>query len=416
MRRLLLLMAVSVSLTAPAAPQIAPPQPTPEQLAKTVQEDQLGDQKCGIPRNAGDDYRPAPMFPDQTRAPRVASTQKYKVDSIASGLPNAWGMAFLPSGNMLVTIRAQGLKTIAPDGKVSELLTGTPAIKTPVRLFGMHDVVLDRNFASNRTIYLAYVTTPEGGANSGYVASAKLAADEKSLTDLKVLKEGAGFVPRRIVQGKDGTLLVVTADVITPYNAAQSLKSPNGKVLRINTDGSIPKDNPFVANKDADPSVYILGVRDPQGMAFNANGDLYIIENEPRGGDELNLIKAGKNYGFPLISYGRDNDGKLLNGGKTAQDGLEQPIHFWTPSVAFSGMAFYTGDKLPGWKNSVFMGGLSGQQLVRLELNSQGRVIAEEKMLRDRCKRIRDVREGPDGNIYVLTDDANGEILRISPA
>src|SRR5262249_20695582 len=158
------------------------------------------------PRNAGDDYRPTPMFPDQTRAPRVASMQKYKVEPIASGLQNAWGMAFLPSGNMLVTIRAQGLKTITPDGKVSDLITGTPAIKTPVRLFGMHDVMLDRNFASNRTIYLAYVTTPEGGANSGYIASAKLSADEKSVTDLKVLKEGAGFVPRRIVQGKDGTL------------------------------------------------------------------------------------------------------------------------------------------------------------------------------------------------------------------
>jgi glucose/arabinose dehydrogenase len=416
MRRVLLL-AMCVGIAASASAQIAPPQPTPEQLAKTAAEDQLGDQKCGVPRNAGDDYRPAPMYPDQTRAPRVASTQKYKVDSIASGLQNAWGLAFLPSGNMLVTIRAQGLKTIAPDGKVSELLAGTPAIKTPVRLFGMHDVVLDRNFASNRTIYLAYVTTPEGGANSGYVASARLSVDEKSITDLKVLKEGAGFVPRRIVQGRDGTLFVITADVITPYNAAQSLKSPNGKVLRINTDGSIPNDNPFVSNKDADPSVYALGVRDPQGMAFRpSDGELYIIENEPRGGDELNLIKAGKNYGFPLISYGRDNDGKLLNGGKTAQDGLEQPVHFWTPSVAFSGMAFYSGDKLPGWKGNVFMGGLSGQQLVRLEMNGQGRVIAEEKLLRDRCKRIRDVRQGPDGNIYVLTDDANGEILRISPA
>jgi glucose/arabinose dehydrogenase len=416
MRRLLVL-AMCASIAVPALAQIAPPQPTPEQLAKTAAEDQLGDQKCGVPRNAGDDYRPAPMYPDQTRAPRVASTQKYKVDSIASGLQNAWGLAFLPSGNMLVTIRAQGLKTIAPDGKVSELLAGTPAIKTPVRLFGMHDVVLDRNFASNRTIYLAYVTTPEGGANSGYVASARLSVDEKSITDLKVLKEGAGFVPRRIVQGRDGTLFVITADVITPYNAAQSLKSPNGKVLRINTDGSIPNDNPFVSNKDADPSVYALGVRDPQGMAFRpSDGELYIIENEPRGGDELNIIKAGKNYGFPLISYGRDNDGKLLNGGKTAQDGLEQPVHFWTPSVAFSGMTFYSGDKLPGWNNSVFMGGLSGQQLVRLEMNSQGRVIGEEKLLRDRCKRIRDVRQGPDGNIYVLTDDANGEILRISPA
>jgi aldose sugar dehydrogenase len=417
MKKPVVAIAMSLVLATPALSQIAPPQPTPEQLAKAATEDQLGDQKCGIPRNAADDYRPAPMYPDQTRAPRVASTQKYKVDSVASGLQNAWGMSFLPSGNMLVTIRGGGLKTVTPDGKVSELLTGTPAIKSAVRLFGMHDVILDRDFAKNRTVYLAYVTTPEGGANTGYVASAKLSTDEKNINDLKVLKEGTGFVPRRVVQGKDGTLFVITADVITPYNAAQSLKSPNGKVLRINTDGSIPKDNPFAANKDADPSVYALGVRDPQGMAFSpANGELYIIENEPRGGDEFNLIKPGKNYGFPLISYGRDNDGKLLNGGKTAQDGLEQPIHFWTPSVAFSGLAFYTGDKLPGWKGNVFAGGLSGQQLVRLELNKDGRVVAEEKLLRDRCKRIRDVRQGPDGLLYVLTDDANGEILRISPA
>ena len=150
-------------------------------------------------------------------------------------------------------------------------------------------------------------------------------------------------------------------------------------------------------------------------MALSPAGDLYIIENEPRGGDELNLIKAGKNYGFPLISYGRDNDGKLLNNGLTKQDGLEQPIYFWTPSVAFSGMTFYTGEKLPGWKGNAFMGGLSGMQLVRLELNKEGRVVGEEKLLRDRCKRIRDVRQGPDGLIYVITDDANGEILRISP-
>jgi aldose sugar dehydrogenase len=414
---LALAFGVSLCLVAPTLAQIAPPAPTPEQLAKAAAEDQLGDQKCGIPRNAADEYRPAPMYPDQTRAPRVASSQKYKVESIASGLQNAWGIAFLPSGNMLVTIRGGGLKIVMSDGKVSELLTGVPAIKTAIRLFGMHDVILDRDFAKNRTVYLAYITQIEGGAaNTGYVASAKLAADEKSITDLKILKEGAGFVPRRVVQGKDGTLFIVTADVITPYNAAQSLKSPNGKVLRINADGSIPKDNPFAGNADADPSVYALGVRDPQGMAFSpVNGELYIIENEPRGGDEFNLIKAGKNYGFPLISYGRDNDGKLLNGGKTTQDGLEQPIHFWTPSVAFSGLAFYSGDKLSGWKGNVFAGGLSGQQLVRLELNKDGRVIAEEKMLRDRCKRIRDVRQGPDGLLYVLTDDANGEILRISP-
>jgi glucose/arabinose dehydrogenase len=172
-----------------------------------------------------------------------------------------------------------------------------------------------------------------------------------------------------------------------------------------------------VSTADADPSVYALGLRDTQGIAFHPEtGEPWVIENEPRGGDELNLIKPGRNYCFPLISYGRDNDGKLLNDGKTSQDGLEQPVHFWTPSVAFSGMAFYSGDKLPEWKGDVFMGGLSGMQLVRLELNKNGRVIGEEKLLRDHCKRIRDVRQGPDGLLYVLTDDANGEILRLAPA
>jgi aldose sugar dehydrogenase len=402
-------------MAAPAAAQVAPPPPTPEQLAKAAAEDQLSDQKCGIPRNAADEYRPAPVSPDQTRAPRVTSSQKFKVETVASGLQNPWGLAFLPSGNMLVTIRGSGLKTVTPDGKVSELIAGTPAIKTPIRLFGMHDVILDRDFANNRTIYLAYVTQVEGGApNTGYVASAKLSADEKGLTDYKILKQGA-LTPRRIAQMKDGTLLVVTADVVTPYVSAQSLKSPQGKVLRINTEGSIPKDNPFVGTPEADASVYAVGLRDTQGMAFHPEtGEPWVIENEPRGGDELNVIRAGKNYGFPLISYGRDNDGKLLNGGKTQQDSLEQPVHFWTPSVAFSGMAFYTGDKLPEWKGDVFLGGLSGMQLVRLEMKD-GRVVGEEKLLRDRCKRIRDVRQGPDGLLYVLTDDANGEILRLAP-
>lgn len=416
MNKPLIALVLALSLAAPGFGQQAP-KPTPEQLAKTYEEDQLSLEKCGVPRNAADDYRPAPLTPDQTRAPRIVSKQAFKVDSIASGLPNAWGMAFLPSGNMLVTIRGQGLKTISPKGVVSDLVTGTPPIKSSVQLFGMHDVVLDKDFAKNRTLYLAYITTPEGGALSGYLVRAKLSADEKSLTDYTILKQGPGFVPRRIVQARDGTLMVVTADVITPYRAAQSMFNANGKVLRINTDGSIPKDNPFVKIKDIDQSIYALGVRDPQGMAYKpGTNDLYIIENEPRGGDELNLIKAGKDYGFPIISYGRDNDGKLLNNGLTQLDGMEQPIHFWTPSVAFSGMTFYTGNKLPGWTNSVFMGGLSGMQLVRLEFDAKGRVTGEEKLLRDRCKRIRDVRQGPDGLIYVLTDDANGEILRISPA
>lgn len=415
MKRLALLLAATL-LASPALAQVSPPKPSPEQLAKTYEEDQLSLETCGVPRNAGDDYRPAPLYPDQTRAPRIASTQKFHVETVADGLQNAWGFAFLPSGNIIVTIRGSGLRIVSADGKQSATLEGSPFIKSSIPLFGMHDVVLDRDFARNRTLYLAYVSTPAGGGNTGYIAKAKLSADETAITDLHILKQEAAMVPRRIVQAKDGSLFVITADIITPYNSAQATKSPNGKVLRINTDGTAPKSNPFRADESADPTVYATGVRDPQGMAFRpGTQDLWIIENEPRGGDELNRIERGKNYGFPLISYGRDNDGKLLNNGLTKQDGLEQPVYFWTPSVAFSGMAFLSGNKYPGWKNSIFMGGLSGQQLVRVELNAKGRVIGEEKLLRDRCQRFRDVRQGPDGLLYVLTDAAAGELLRIVP-
>lgn len=415
MKRLACLLA-AILLASPAFAQVSPPKPTPEQLAKTYEEDQLSLEKCGVPRNAGDDYRPTPLYPDQTRAHRLTSTQKFHVETVATGLPNAWGFAFLPSGDIIVTIRGSGLRIIKADGKVSDTLAGSPFIKSSIPLFGMHDVILDKNFAKNRTLYLAYVSTPAGGGNTGYIAKAKLSADETAITDLHILKQETAMVPRRIVQAKDGSLFVITADIITPYKSAQATSSPNGKVLRINTDGTTPKSNPFLADEAADPTVYATGVRDPQGMAFKpGTQDLWIIENEPRGGDELNRIERGKNYGFPLISYGRDNDGKLLNNGLTKQDGLEQPVYFWTPSVAFSGMAFVSGNKYPGWKNSIFMGGLSGQQIVRVELNAKGRVIGEEKLLRDRCQRFRDVRVGPDGLLYVLTDAPAGELLRIVP-
>ncbi len=406
-------IAVSAMLAAPSLAQIAPEPPTAEQLALTRAEDQLGLETCGVPRNAGDDYRPAPLFEDQTRAPRVTTETPYEVEIVASGIEHGWGMAFLPNGDMLVTIRGEGLKTVSPDGEVSDLIAGTPAIKTPIRLFGMHDVILDQDFAENRRIYLAYVTQVDGGRpNTGYIASARLSEDQSSLTEYTVLKEGA-FIPRRVVQAPDGKLMIITADIITPYVSAQSLTSPAGKILRINTDGSIPVDNPFIADLTADKTIYALGFRDAQGMAYHPEtGDLWVIENHPRGGDELNRVEAGKNYGFPLISYGRDNDGELLNGGKTQQPGLEQPVHFWTPSIAFSGLAFYTGDDIPEWKGDAFMGGLSGLQLVRVELENN-RVVAEEKLLRERCERMRDVRMGPDGNLYVLTDAEEGHILRI---
>lgn len=413
-RRLISTAAFAVALGAPAFAQGAP-QASPEQLAKTFEEDQLSLEKCGVPRNAADDYRPEPAFAGQTRAPRVTSGQAFDVQTVATGLPRPFALAFLPGGKMLVSVRAGGFVVVDAAGKVSAPLAGAPATDNAIRVTGMNDVIVDKDFAANRTIYMTYTAKADSGAGTvGRVASAKLNADATAITDLKVLKEGA-MIPRRVAQMADGTLLVLTADIMPGYRNAQDRLSLNGKVLRINTDGSTPKDNPFVNLPDANPAVYALGFRDAQGIAFHpVTGEPWIIENHPRGGDELNVIRPGLNYGFPLISYGRDNDGKLLNEGKTAQDGLEQPVHFWTPSVAFSGMAFYTGDKLKAWTGDVFMGGLSGQQLVRLEMQD-GKVVGEEKLLRDLCKRIRDVRQGPDGLLYVLTDQDNAEILRLAP-
>jgi aldose sugar dehydrogenase len=416
MRWLYCFTAVSGMLAAaPVLAQFAPPAPTPEQLEAVVKEDQLGDEKCGIPRNAGDDYRPTPAFPGQTRAPRVSGKQPYKVDVVASGLDHPFALAFLPSGRMLVTIRRGGMRTVSRDGTVSEPLGGVPTLTNPPRLGGMQDVILDGSFARNRTIYFSYAVAGEGGNSVlGRILSAKLAKDEKSIDDVKLLLEGR-MLPRRIVQARDGTLLILSAEVASGGPNPQSLQSQLGKVLRINTDGTIPKDNPFLKQADADPALYAIGFRDQQGAALHPKtGELWTVENEPRGGDELNVVRSGRNYGFPMISYGRENNGNLINGGKTVQEGMEQPLYYWTPSVALSGMVFYTGDKLPGWKNSIFVGGLSGLQLVRLEVEEE-RVVAEEKLLRDRCKRMRDVRQGPDGLIYVITDDDNGEILRIGP-
>jgi aldose sugar dehydrogenase len=294
-------------------------------------------------------------------------------------------------------------------------LAGTPSMENPPRLGGMQDVILDRSFANNRTIYFSYIVAGES-ANSllGRIASATVSQDQKSIANVKVLREGA-MIPRRILQQGDGTLLILSAEVASGGPNPQSLQSPMGKVLRINTDGTVPRDNPFAGRADADPALFAMGFRDQHGGALHPQtGDLWAVENEPRGGDELNLIRAGKNYGFPVISYGRENNGNMINGGKTAQEGMEQPLYFWTPSIAPSGMLFYTGTQLPGWKNSIFLGALSGLQIVRLEVQGE-RVVAEEKLLRDRCRRFRDVRQGPDGLIYLLTDETEGEILRLAP-
>jgi glucose/arabinose dehydrogenase len=372
--------------------------------------------ECGVARNVGDTYWAAPSRPDQSRAPFVKDRQAFKVEVVASGIDHPWAMQVLPNGDILVNIRAGGMKIVSKDGKVSAPLFGTPTI-VAAPLAAMYDVRLDKDFAKNRTLYFGYVTKSEtGGPAMGRVVRARLAKDQSGLEDLKVIHEYPDLLPRRIVQAKDGKLFITGGEIASGGPNPQSLQSERGKVLRINSDGTIPKDNPFLSTKDAAPALYAVGFRDQEGAALNpTTGELWTAENEPKGGDELNIIKPGKNYGFPIISYGRENGGGLINGGKTAQDGLEQPIYYWTPSVAPSGMTFYDGKALPGWKGNVFIGAMSGKQLVRLELKN-GRVVAEEKLLTLRCKRLRDVRQGPDGFLYVITDEADGEVLRLVPA
>jgi glucose/arabinose dehydrogenase len=283
----------------------------------------------------------------------------------------------------------------------------------------------DRNFATNRTIYFTYSVLPPGADPARqrspahvHVASARISADDKSLEAVKDLLDAEG-TGGRVIQGNDGTLFVETTVPAgfgidsSEWMQPQRADSLMGKVLRINADGSIPKDNPFVGRPGSRPEVYALGFRDPQGLAIQPKtGRLFTSEHGPRGGDEINEVEKGKNYGFPVIGYGRDYNGKPINADKTEQAGLEQPVYFWTPDIAPAGIAFYSGRMFPAWDGNLFVSGLAAKYLVRLVLDGR-RIVAEERLLVDQNARIRGVSEGPDGALYVLTDGANGKILRL---
>lgn len=417
-------LACSVALPPSAMSQPAPAAPIPTftptaddpGVAGTAAEAARIAGICGANRNAKDGYFAKPLRPDQTRAPLVTAKRPYEVEVVAT-LDRSVGLVFLPDGRMLVAQRAGGMRIVDKAGAVSEPLAGTPAVLAG-RLTASSDVVLDRGFARNRTLYYGFVAPPAapGATPIGRIVKARLAADSRSLEAVTTLHESPDLVPRRLVQARDGSVLVASAEVASGGPAPQSLQNEKGKVLRLSPDGGAPRDNPFAKTEGADPALYAVGFRDIQAAALDPRtGDLWVGENTPMGGDELNRIKPGGNYGFPVISYGRQNSGALINGGKTAQEGMEQPVYYWTPSIAPSGMLFYTGGALKGWKDSLFLGSMSGKQLVRLQMRG-GRVVAEEKLLMDRCKRIKDVRQGPDGLIYVLTDETPSEILRIRPA
>jgi len=342
------------------------------------------------------------------------------VETITMGLANPWALAFLPDGRMLVTEKPGRLRLVTRDGKMSPSLAGVPAVRAE-RQGGLHDVAVDRNFAQNRMIYLCYAEEAGGGGRTA-LASARLGeGDAPALQDTKVIFRQDGPLSSgnhygcRIAQSADGNLFLTMGDHFAYRNEAQNLGNHLGKIVRIRPDGSVPPDNPFVKREGAKPEIWSYGHRNSQGAAINpVTGKLWETEHGPRGGDELNIPEAGKNYGWPVIGYGINYDGTKAHE-STHKEGMEQPIKQWTPVIAASGMAFYQGDLFPKWKGNLFLGGLAGKVLVRLELDGD-KVVNEERLLTQINERIRDVRAGPDGALWLVTDNVNGRILRVTPA
>jgi len=355
-----------------------------------------------------------PVLTERTKAAEIT------VDAVAGGLDHPWGLAFLPDGRMLVTEREGRLRRIDAKGAVSPAIDGVPKVVAQGQ-GGLLDVALHPQFATNRFVYLSYSEPREGGTNGTAVARGTLNAAGTSLEGVTVIFRqlpgyaGSAHFGSRLAFAPDGTLFVTLGDRFNLRDKAQDLSTHLGKVVRINADGSVPKDNPFVGDAEARAELWSYGHRNPQSAAINPRSkELWTIEHGARGGDEVNIPRRGKNYGWPVITYGVDYSGAKIGVG-TAKEGMEQPIFYWDPSIAPSGMAFYTGDRFPAWRDSLFVGALRGQMLVRLTVDGD-RVTGEERMLTKLNERIRDVRQGPDGLLYLLTDSPNGRVLRVAPA
>lgn len=338
-----------------------------------------------------------------------------KVADYARGLVHPWGMAFLPDGRLLVTERPGRLRIVDKAGKLSAPLAGVPRVYAQGQ-GGLLDVALDPQFAQNRAIYLSYAEQ-EGDVAGTAVARARLT--DTGLADVKVIYRqqpkvaGAGHFGSRIVFRRDGTMFITQGERMRYSEQAQDLKSLLGKVVRINRDGTIPKDNPFAGRADARPEIWSYGHRNVQSAVLHPDtGALWTVEHGARGGDELNHPEAGKNYGWPVISYGREYSGMPIGAGLTAKAGMEQPVYYWDPVIAPSGMAVYTADAYPGWKGSFLVGSLQPGALVRLTMKN-GRVAREDRYLGELGERIRDVEQGPDGLVYLLTDSESGRVLRL---
>jgi glucose/arabinose dehydrogenase len=369
----------------------------------------------------------APAFPEQTRAPYHA-TAPFKVTTLIDNLHVPWCVVFLPDGKILVTERLPGtMRILETNGVLSEPLTGVSVVKSAAaKDIGLLDVALDPNFASNRRIFFTFFEYVDGTDTNTNVARARLDVSARTVTDVTVIFRAQPTMPSkrlgaktggRIAIGRDGNLFLTTGDRSDspPWDVAQKLDNHLGKVLHITPDGAPAPDNPFIGKPGVLPEIWAYGVRSPEGLAFDPRtGRLWQNDHGPRGGDELNIIEKGKNYGWPVIVHGIDYPGTAIGEGITHKEGMEEPVYYWDPVIAPSGLAFYTGTLFPQWKNSLFVGGLRGAMLDRLTIEND-KVVAEEPLLTDLRTRIRDVRVGPDGAVYVLTDSGTPSMSPNTP-
>ncbi|HET9220437.1 MAG TPA: PQQ-dependent sugar dehydrogenase [Terriglobia bacterium] len=367
----------------------------------------------------------SPAFAGQTRAPEQKLNVAFDVVTVVSGLEGPWGLTFLPGGRMLVTERVGRLRIVEPDGKLSPPVTGLPAVDARGQ-GGLLDIALDPNFATNQLIYWSFSEPREGGANNTAVGRGKLVDGAAPRVDnaqviyhqAPSLNSTAHF-GSRLVWNRDGTLFVTQGDrsITEGRMQAQKMDSLLGKIVRINADGSIPRDNPFVGKEGVRAEIWSIGHRNVQGATLHpGTGELWSIEHGTRGGDELNIPRKGKDYGWPTIAYGIEYRGGPITGGIQAKEGMEQPRYYWDPVIAPGGMTFYNGSLFPAWQGSLFIGSLGGQHLARLSIDGE-KVTGEERLLTDLQprSRIRNVRQGPDGALYVLAETNPGRILKLVP-
>ena len=363
--------------------------------------------------------------------------QSVRLETVANGLQNPWAVAFLPDGRFLVTERKGQLRVIEPGGRIGKPLEGLPEVATGGQ-GGLLDLVLDADFAINRTLYFCFSEpSSTNNGNSTALARATLSADTTRLSEVKVIFSqkpkfassmhfGCRIVESRTpgLNGKpDGKLFLALGERYFRAPDAQSLNNHHGKIIRINKDGSVPPDNPFTSasfsRAGALPEIWSYGHRNPQGATLAPDGTFWMHEHGPQGGDEINLPNAGANYGWPMITYGENYGGGKIGEGLTVKAGMEQPLHQWTPSIAPSGMVFLTSERYgKAWQGNLFVGSLKFAYLNRIELSApySGKVVRESKLITEEGARIRDVRQGLDGLLYVLTDSSNGKLIRLVPA